>query len=68
MFVVDEVDVWVPAVVTAVKHDIISVTIEQTHQVSRLFNNLFFVSCKLKEKLQRLNDHSGENEKKNSRG
>ena len=38
VFVVDEVDVWVPAVVTAVKHDVISVTIEPTNQVGGLFN------------------------------
>ena len=36
VFVVDEVDVWVPAVVTAVKHDVISVTIVPTNQVSHL--------------------------------
>ena len=41
MFVVDEVDVWVPAVVTAVKHDGISVIIEPTNQVSELFIGMF---------------------------
>ena len=34
MFVADDVDVWAPGVVAAVKHDIITVSMEPAHQVS----------------------------------
>ncbi len=34
VFVADDVDVWTPAVVTSVKNDVITVSVEHTNQVS----------------------------------
>lgn len=35
VFVADEVDVWLPGVVTATRNDVITVAVETTHQVSK---------------------------------